>query len=199
MVDRPKSRSLLSTGELADALGVGPASVIRWIDSGILRGHRLPSTGHGGTYRRIALREALRFAAAHGLVTESLVRLAADAGLTVPWLPAALVITLDRLRPEDFVGVDVTISGNQIQTGFILAQRAFDLILVDCAIGRSEARSLGSFLRHVRQHVATGAIVSEDDQPADWNDSYTLAWKKPADFPRCLNELWQKAQKTKVT
>lgn len=198
MVDRIQARSLLSTGELAAALGVGPASVIRWIDSGILRGHRLPSTGHGGTYRRVTLREALRFAAAHGLVTEDLVRLAADVGLTVPWLPAALVITADRLNPADFTGADVTVSGNQIQTGFVLAQRAFDLILVDCAIGRSEARSLGRFLRDVRRHVATGAIVSEDDQPADWHDHYTLAWKKPADFPRCLNELWKVSQERKV-
>lgn len=195
MVDRNHSRSLFSTGQLAETLGVSPDSIIRWLRAGILRGHRLPATGRGGTCSRIPLREACRFAVAHGLVTETLVRHAADAGLTIPWIPAALVITSDPIRPAEFNGMDVTVAENRIQTGFLLAQRSFDMLLIDCAIGRSEAQSLGRFLRDVRQHIVLGVVVSEDDRPSDWHPTFSSVWQRPVSFPACVRELWQSSRK----
>ena len=60
---RFKSISSLTVGQAASMLGVGDTSVRRWIDKGMLRGHKVP----GGRDRRIGRQAMLDFLAEQGL------------------------------------------------------------------------------------------------------------------------------------
>lgn len=54
---------VLTTGQVAKLLGVAPATVNKWFDSGKLPGFRVPSSNH----RRIVRGDLLRFMRLHGL------------------------------------------------------------------------------------------------------------------------------------
>ena len=65
--------SYLKTQQLADALGVSPSSVKRWVDRGMI-----PATKTVGKHRLIALSGALKFAKANNLPAERLLAMSSS-------------------------------------------------------------------------------------------------------------------------
>jgi hypothetical protein len=57
----PATRQFFTTGDLSSLFGVAPRTVIKWIDSGLLEGFRLP----GSADRRVRLESLSAFLAAH--------------------------------------------------------------------------------------------------------------------------------------
>lgn len=58
----------LSTGQVASLLGVSPRTVCKWVDSGRLKGYKVP--GSGG-FRRVTREELKRFTQLHNLPMEN--------------------------------------------------------------------------------------------------------------------------------
>ena len=54
-------KDLLTTGDVARACGVSQATVIRWVDSGLLSGFKIPGSRH----RRIPREQMRRFMEEH--------------------------------------------------------------------------------------------------------------------------------------
>lgn len=65
------SMRVFTTTEVAKALGFGERSIAKWVDSGDLRGFRIPGSSH----RRIPEESVWAFAAKHNIPTDGLVRL----------------------------------------------------------------------------------------------------------------------------
>lgn len=70
-----RSEPFLKTRQMAEALGVSPSTIKRWVDSGVLKATRTV-----GKHRLIALGEALRFAREHGYPLDGLEALAGASG-----------------------------------------------------------------------------------------------------------------------
>jgi excisionase family DNA binding protein len=64
-----KSKSVLTTGEVAKICNVAPRTVSKWFDSGQLKGYRIP----GSKDRRIPTDELVHFMRLHNMPTDSLV------------------------------------------------------------------------------------------------------------------------------
>ena len=73
---RELARDYYTTSEMARALGCSQQTVIRWIDAGKLRGHRLPGRQGARRCLKAVFRE---FALAHGIPLDRLQAL--DEGL----------------------------------------------------------------------------------------------------------------------
>lgn len=58
---------LLLTGQVARALGVCQRTVAKWIDTGLLRGYRIPSTNGKRSDRRVCPKDLARFMEKHGM------------------------------------------------------------------------------------------------------------------------------------
>jgi excisionase family DNA binding protein len=65
----------LTTGQIAEGLGVAPRTVVHWIDEGLLPGYRIPGSRH----RRVRPVECLEFLKEHQLPQEWLQVLATPA------------------------------------------------------------------------------------------------------------------------
>lgn len=61
-------RDVLTTGQVAEAIGVGSRTAAKLIDSGRLKGWRIP----GSRMRRVAREELVRFMAEHGIPASQL-------------------------------------------------------------------------------------------------------------------------------
>ena len=63
-----RGKDILTTGEVAKACNVASRTVAKWVDTGRLRGYRLPGTKD----RRIPLQQLVRFMKAHGMPLDRL-------------------------------------------------------------------------------------------------------------------------------
>lgn len=62
---------VLTTGEVAQICDVSIGTVAKWIDSGLLRGHRLPTAAGGKLrHRRVLRQDLVVFARAHEMPIE---------------------------------------------------------------------------------------------------------------------------------
>jgi two-component system, OmpR family, response regulator RpaA len=61
-----EQRQVFTTGRIAKGCMVAQRTVSRWIDSGLLKGYRIP----GSHDRRVTRAELLRFLAEYGMPTE---------------------------------------------------------------------------------------------------------------------------------
>jgi excisionase family DNA binding protein len=59
-------KRVMTSGQAARACGVAPRTLTGWIDSGKLRGYRIP----GSKARRVPVDELVKFCKAHGLPTD---------------------------------------------------------------------------------------------------------------------------------
>ena len=63
-----RKKEVLTTGEVAKICNVSPRTVTKWVDTGQLRGYRIPGT----KYRRIPRQQLLRFMKVHAIPTDEL-------------------------------------------------------------------------------------------------------------------------------
>lgn len=57
------TRNIYTSSQAAKVCGVSPQTVNRWIDSGLLNGHRIPGSRH----RRVSREDLARFLAENGM------------------------------------------------------------------------------------------------------------------------------------
>lgn len=117
-----EAKSLYTTGEIARLCQVTKRTVIKWIDSGKLKAHRLP----GGRHRRVAARDLAEFMKGYGI--PDLERL----------LPRRRILVVDD--DPDFASLleealrdryEVAVAGSALEAASRIGEFRPDLVLLD--------------------------------------------------------------------
>ena len=172
-------KKVFTTGQVAKICKVAPRTVSKWFDSGRLRGYRIP----GSQDRRIPREQLIRFLKEHGMPLGELEEEEWHKVLVI----GAEKLFIDRLKellPEDEdYKYEVANSGFEAGT----AAQSFhpDTIVVDLAMGRSEALQIAQNLRRIANYEQTLiiALASEDEAAPETlvNYGFSEAFKKPFD------------------
>jgi excisionase family DNA binding protein len=172
-------KKVFTTGQVAKICKVAPRTVSKWFDSGRLRGYRIP----GSQDRRIPREHLIRFLKEHNMPLGDL----EEEGWHKILIIGAEQLFIDRVRellPEDDdYKYEVAHSGFEAGT----AAQSFhpDSIIIDLAMGRSEALQIAQNLRRNEAYAGTFiiALASEDEPNPEglMQYGYSEAFKKPFD------------------
>ena len=172
-------KKVFTTGQVAKICKVAPRTVSKWFDSGRLRGYRIP----GSQDRRIPREHLIKFLKEHGMPLGEL----EEEGLHKILIVGAEKLFVDRVRellPEsDDFKYELAASG--FEAGIQAESFHPDTIIIDLAMGRSEALQIAQNLRRNPQYESTLiiALASEDEPNPDGltQYGYSEAFKKPFD------------------
>ena len=172
-------KKVFTTGQVAKICKVAPRTVSKWFDSGRLRGYRIP----GSQDRRIPREHLIRFLKEHGMPLGEL----EEEGWHKILLIGAEKLFIDRLQEllpddEDF---KYEIANSGFEAGIQAESFHPDTIIIDLALGRSEALQISQNLRRkgYEQTLIIG-LASEDEATPDALMSYGFSevFKKPFDI-----------------
>ena len=133
-----------TTGQIAKHCKVAPRTVSKWIDSGRLKGFRIP----GSQDRRVSHEHLVRFLRGHGLPLGDLDEL----GKTKILLFGGEGDFLERLRAELSLqrGVLIAQSTNSFDSGIVCASLRPTLVVVDF---KDDSLNRALFCKNLRQHT----------------------------------------------
>jgi excisionase family DNA binding protein len=173
-------KKVFTTGQVAKICKVAPRTVSKWFDSGRLRGYRIP----GSQDRRIPREHLIRFLKEHGMPLGEL----EEEGWHKILIIGAEQLFIDRLRellPDD-EDYKYEVANSGFEAGIQAESFHPDTIIVDLAMGRSEALQIAQNLRRNMQYETTQivALASEDEAAPDslTQFGYSEAFKKPFDI-----------------
>lgn len=170
------TKMVFTTGQAAKFCKVAPRTVQKWFDSGRLRGYRIP----GSQDRRIPREHLIKFLKDHGL----------PLGDLEDDRPRVLAIGVGQLRarfaellpPDEF---RLAFADSGFEAGIQAESFHPDTIIIDLAMGRSEALQIATNLRRNPVYEATTiiALAAEDEATPETlvNYGFTEAFKKPFD------------------
>src|SRR3954471_19576005 len=174
-----KPKLVFTTGQVAKICQVAPRTVSKWFDSGKLRGYRIP----GSQDRRIPREQLIRFLKENGMPLGGL----EQEGWHKILIIGAEQLFIDRVRellPDD-EDYKYEVANSGFEAGIQAESFHPDTIIVDLAMGRSEALQIAQNLRRNAQYEATQiiALASEDEAAPESlvNYGFSEAFKKPFD------------------
>src|ERR1700730_10732637 len=172
-------KKVFTTGQVAKICKVAPRTVSKWFDSGRLRGYRIP----GSQDRRIPREQLIKFLKEHGMPLGEL----EEEGLHKILIIGAEKLFVDRIRellPEDD-DFKYELANSGFEAGIMAESFHPDTIVIDLAMGRSEALQIAANLRRNEAYKDTLiiALASEDEpNPEGLSEyGYSDAFKKPFD------------------
>ena len=172
-------KKVFTTGQVAKICKVAPRTVSKWFDSGRLRGYRIP----GSQDRRIPREQLIKFLKEHGMPLGELEE--------EEWHKSVIIgaqkLFIERLReilPED-EDYKYEIAQSGFEAGIMAESFHPDTIVIDLALGRSEAIQITSNLRKnpaYEQTLIVG-LASEDEANPEQLSQYGFSevFKKPFD------------------
>ena len=170
-------KMVFTTGQVAKICKVAPRTVSKWFDTGKLRGYRIP----GSQDRRIPRDHLIKFLKEHGMPLGDL----EEEGWHKVLIIGAEKLFIDRLRellPDD-EDYKYEVANCGFEAGIQAESFHPDSIVVDLAMGRSEALQIAQNLRRNAQYEATFivALASEDEANPEGltQYGYSEAFKKP--------------------
>ena len=152
-------KKVFTTGQVAKICKVAPRTVSKWFDSGRLRGYRIP----GSQDRRIPREHLIRFLKEHGMPLGEL----EEEGWHKILIIGAEKLFIDRVKellPEDD-DFKYELANSGFEAGIQAESFHPDTIIIDLAMGRSEALQIAQNLRrnpHYEQTLII-ALASEDE------------------------------------
>jgi two-component system, OmpR family, response regulator RpaA len=172
-------KKVFTTGQVAKICKVAPRTVSKWFDSGRLRGYRIP----GSQDRRIPREALIRFLKEYGMPLGEL----EEEGWHKVLIIGAEQLFVDRVRellPEDD-DYKYELANSGFEAGTAAQSFHPDTIIVDLAMGRSEALQIAQNLRRNEHYKDTLilALASEDEPNPEALTQYGFndAFKKPFD------------------
>ena len=173
-------KKVFTTGQVAKICQVAPRTVSKWFDSGRLRGYRIP----GSQDRRIPRDQLIKFLKENGMPLGALEEESWHKILIV----GAEKLFIDRLNEllpdEDDYKYEIAASG--FEAGTMAQSFHPDTIVIDLAMGRSEALLIAQNLRRKAEYENTliVALASEDEAAPEAlaNYGFSEAFKKPFDI-----------------
>jgi excisionase family DNA binding protein len=176
---RPEMKKVFTTGQVAKICKVAPRTVSKWFDSGRLRGYRIP----GSQDRRIPREHLIKFLKEHGMPLGEL----EEEGLHKILIIGAEKLFIDRTKemlPEDD-DFKYELAHSGFEAGIQAESFHPDTIIIDLAMGRSEALQIATNLRKNPAYEATliVALASEDEANPEGltNYGFNESFKKPFD------------------
>ncbi len=172
-------KKVFTTGQVAKICQVAPRTVSKWFDSGRLKGYRIP----GSQDRRIPRDQLIRFLKENGMPLGKLEEEEWHKILVI----GAEKLFIDRVKEilpesEDF---KYEIAQSGFEAGIMAGSIHPDTIIVDLALGRSEAIQIVSNLRKDVAYETTLilGLASEDEANPDQLKTYGFSeiFKKPFD------------------
>jgi excisionase family DNA binding protein len=172
-------KKVFTTGQVAKICKVAPRTVSKWFDSGRLRGYRIP----GSQDRRIPREHLIKFLKEHGMPLGEL----EEEGWHKILIIGAEKLFIDRVQellPED-EDYKYELANSGFEAGIQAESFHPDSIIVDLAMGRSEALQIAGNLRRNPQYEQTliVALASEDEAAPETlaNYGFSEVFKKPFD------------------
>jgi len=173
-------KKVFTTGQVAKICKVAPRTVSKWFDSGRLRGYRIP----GSQDRRIPREQLIKFLKEHGMPLGELEEEEWHKVLVI----GAENIFIDRIKemlPED-EDYKYEIANSGFEAGIQAESFHPDTIIIDLALGRSEAIQITANLRRNPTYETTLIIglASEDEAAPEKlsEHGFSEAFKKPFDI-----------------
>ena len=173
-------KKVFTTGQVAKICKVAPRTVSKWFDSGRLRGYRIP----GSQDRRIPREQLIRFLKEHGMPLGELEEEEWHKVLII----GAEKLFIERLReilPED-EDYKYEIAQSGFEAGIMAESFHPDTIVIDLALGRSEAIQITQNLRRnpaYEQTLIVGLAGEDEPNPEKLADhGFSEAFKKPFDI-----------------
>jgi excisionase family DNA binding protein len=172
-------KKVFTTGQVAKICKVAPRTVSKWFDSGRLRGYRIP----GSQDRRIPREQLIKFLKEHGMPLGEL----EEEGLHKILIIGADKLFIDRLREllPDSDDYKYELANSGFEAGIQAESFHPDTIIIDLAMGRSEALQIAANLRRNPSYEQTTiiALANEDEAAPETLNShgFTDAFKKPFD------------------
>jgi two-component system response regulator RpaA len=173
-------KKVLTTGQVAKICKVAPRTVSKWFDSGRLRGYRIP----GSQDRRIPREQLIKFLKEHGMPLGEL----EGEGWHKILIIGADKLFIDRVKellPED-EDYRYELAGSGFEAGIQAESFHPDTIIIDLAMGRSEALQIAQNLRRNPQYeqILITALASEDEAAPETlvNYGFSEFFKKPFDI-----------------
>lgn len=172
-------KKVFTTGQVAKICKVAPRTVSKWFDSGRLRGYRIP----GSQDRRIPREQLIRFLKEHGMPLGEL----EEEGWHKILVIGAERLFIERLQEqlpeaEDF---RYQIANSGFEAGLQAESFHPDTIVIDLAMGRTEAKQIAQTLRRNHASETTGIIglASEDEADPEGLTEFGFSeiFKKPFD------------------
>ena len=172
-------KKVFTTGQVAKICQVAPRTVSKWFDSGKLRGYRIP----GSQDRRIPREHLIRFLKENGMPLGAL----EEEGWHKILVIGAEKLFIDRVKellPEDD-DYKYEVANSGFEAGIQAHSFHPDSIVIDMAMGRSEALQIAQNLRRDAQYEQTliVALASEDEADPEGLKKYGFndVFKKPFD------------------
>jgi excisionase family DNA binding protein len=173
------TKKVFTTGQVAKICHVAPRTVSKWFDTGKLRGYRIP----GSQDRRIPREQLIRFMKENHIPLGSLEEECWHKVLIVGAEPLFIERLKELLPEDDDYKYEIAHSG--FEAGTKASSFHPDSIIIDHAMGRSEALAISQTLRRNEAYKDTLiiALASEDEpNPENLTDyGYSEAFKKPFD------------------
>ena len=172
-------KKVFTTGQVAKICKVAPRTVSKWFDSGRLRGYRIP----GSQDRRIPREQLIKFLKEHGMPLGELEEEEWHKILVI----GAERLFIDRLQEllPDSEDYRYQIANSGFEAGIMAQSFHPDTIVIDLALGRSEAIQIVSNLRKDESYTGTLIIglASEDEAAPEQLSQYGFndIFKKPFD------------------
>jgi excisionase family DNA binding protein len=139
---RESETRFFTTFQVAKLLGVSLPTVIKWVDSGLVAGHRTP-----GGHRRIAQQDLILFADQQGYPLPRSVRLTAQGQLRVLLMEHQVdfaELVKEYLTIKNY---EVTIANSVFEAGVAMGSKTFELVILNARLPGASVDDLLSFLR----------------------------------------------------
>ena len=173
------TKKVFTTGHVAKIYHVAPRMVSKWFDTGNLRGYRIP----GSQDRRIPREQLIRFMKENHIPLGSLEEECWHKVLIVGAEPLFIERLKELLPEDDDYKYEIAHSG--FEAGTKASSFHPDSIIIDHAMGRSEALAISQTLRRNEAYKDTLIIaLASEDEPNPENLTeygYSEAFKKPFD------------------
>ena len=145
-------KTVLTTGDVARICNVAPRTVSKWVDTGRLRGYRIP----GGKDRRIPLDQLIRFMKSHGLPLNGL-----ESGRTRILIVDADLAWCETIREvlESQRGFEVMAASASLEAGAACASFKPRVMVVDLDLPGADPTTLMRFCQ-CQPDLADTAVIA---------------------------------------
>jgi two-component system response regulator RpaA len=175
-------RRVFTTGQAARVCAVAPRTVSLWFDRGLLGGYRVPGGCGRGTHRRIPREALVKFLRDHGMPL-GLLEGEGWHKVLVVGAGGPLVGQLRRLLPDDDCRCAAAADG--FEAGIMAESFYPDTIIIDLALGRSEAVRIAASLRRDARYGAALIVALANEDEADPGGlvagGFSESFRKPFD------------------
>ncbi len=182
-----KLKDILTTGEVAQICKVAPRTVSKWVDTGQLRGYRIP----GSRDRRVPLQQLIRFMRAHGMPLDNLDTgetrvLVVDQEADLCELIQQALAATGRFR--------VRVASSAFEAGAMAEEFQPQVILVDVDVPGVEGRTLARFVTGhsdlaSTQLIAMSASLTQADRQVFLQQGFHSTIAKPFDIRQLIDAI----------